>query len=76
MARLSVLSGKEVCKILARHGFVEVRRRGSHVVMKKVTATGERGCVIPMHKEVSLGTLRSALKLAGVGAEDFIAALR
>ena len=34
MAKLAVLSGKEVCKILSRHGFEEVRRRGSHVVMR------------------------------------------
>jgi len=35
MAKLRVLSGKEVCAIVERHGFVEVRRRGSHVVMQK-----------------------------------------
>ena len=29
MAKLAVLSGKEVCKILARHGFAEARKRGS-----------------------------------------------
>lgn len=34
-----------------------------HAVLKKVTARGERGCVIPMHKEVALGTPRSALKI-------------
>jgi len=37
MGKLAVLSGKEVCKILARHGFQEVRRRGSHVVMQRRT---------------------------------------
>ncbi|WP_373054083.1 type II toxin-antitoxin system HicA family toxin [Thioalkalivibrio sp.] len=35
MGRLRPLSGKQVCAILGRHGFVEVRRRGSHVVMQK-----------------------------------------
>ncbi len=29
MGRLRTLSGREVCAILARHGFVEVRRKGS-----------------------------------------------
>ncbi len=33
LAKLRVLSGKDVCEILAGNGFVEVRRRGSHVVM-------------------------------------------
>ena len=40
MARLRVLSGWEVCRILAAHGFAEVRRRGSHVVMQKSGAGG------------------------------------
>ena len=51
------------------------RQRGSHVVMKKVTSAGEIGCVIPMHREVAAGTLRSALKMAGVSIEDFTEAL-
>ncbi|MBZ0193018.1 MAG: type II toxin-antitoxin system HicA family toxin [Candidatus Kuenenia stuttgartiensis] len=29
------MSGKDVCSILAAHGFIEVRRRGSHIVMQK-----------------------------------------
>ncbi|MEW6251965.1 MAG: type II toxin-antitoxin system HicA family toxin [Planctomycetota bacterium] len=35
MGRLRVLSGRQACRILAEHGFVEVRRRGSHVAMQK-----------------------------------------
>jgi predicted RNA binding protein YcfA (HicA-like mRNA interferase family) len=35
--KLGPLSGKAVCRILARHGFAEVRRRGSHVVMQRRT---------------------------------------
>jgi predicted RNA binding protein YcfA (HicA-like mRNA interferase family) len=34
------MSGKEVCAILERHGFVEARRRGSHIVMQRVSETG------------------------------------
>lgn len=40
MGRLRVLSGRAVCRIPASHGFAEVRRRGSHVVMQKIEATG------------------------------------
>ncbi|MEI6078451.1 MAG: type II toxin-antitoxin system HicA family toxin, partial [Verrucomicrobiota bacterium] len=50
-------------------GFFVDRQRGSYVVLKKITPDGERGCVIPMHREVALGTLRSALKMAGVSPE-------
>lgn len=35
MVKLRVLSGKEVCAILTKAGFEEVRRRGSHIIMQK-----------------------------------------
>ena len=75
MAKLPIVSGAEAVKALKRLGFVVDRQRGSHVVLKKVTLGGVSGCVIPMHREVALGTLRSALKMAGVTAEEFIDAL-
>ncbi|WP_460374380.1 type II toxin-antitoxin system HicA family toxin [Methanocalculus sp. MC3] len=30
-----VLSGKDVCTILEKHGFSEVRQKGSHIIMQK-----------------------------------------
>ena len=75
MPKLPLVSGAKTVKALQRLGFFVDRQRGSHVVMKKVTAEGERGCVIPMHKEVAPGTLRSALKMAGVSPEEFSDAL-
>jgi predicted RNA binding protein YcfA (HicA-like mRNA interferase family) len=35
LGNLRVLSGNQVCAILTHHGFLEVRQRGSHVVMQK-----------------------------------------
>ena len=35
MGKLRIFSGKEVCAILVRHGFIEVCQRGSHIVMQK-----------------------------------------
>ena len=71
MPKLPIVSGKDAVKAMQKLGFFVDRQRGSHVVMKKRTPEGERGCVIPMHKEVAQGTLRSALKLAGVTPEEF-----
>ena len=71
MPRLPLVSGAEAVKAFQRLGFFVDRQRGSHVVMKKVTSEGARGCVIPMHKEVAPGTLRSVLKMAGVSPEEF-----
>jgi predicted RNA binding protein YcfA (HicA-like mRNA interferase family) len=75
MPKLPLVSGAEAVKALRRLGFFLDRQRGSHVVMKKVTPDGERGCVIPMHKEIAQGTLRSALKMAGISPEEFNDAL-
>jgi predicted RNA binding protein YcfA (HicA-like mRNA interferase family) len=75
MAKLPIVSGSEAVKALVRLGFFIDRQRGSHVVLKRATPQGERGCVIPMHKELALGTLRSALKMAGVSPEEFADAL-
>jgi predicted RNA binding protein YcfA (HicA-like mRNA interferase family) len=71
MPDLPHLSGREIIRTLERLGFVQVRQRGSHVVMKKSTSEGNIGCVIPLHNEVAIGTLRSILKQAKVSPEDF-----
>ena len=75
MVKLPIVSGMEAVKALQQLGFFVYRQRGSHAVLKKITPQGERGCVIPMHREVALGTLRSALKMAGVSPEEFTEAL-
>ena len=71
MPKLPRVSGAEVIRALARMGFVQVRQRGSHVVLKRTDAGGVRGCVVPMHPELAPGTLRGLLKQAGVSVEDF-----
>jgi predicted RNA binding protein YcfA (HicA-like mRNA interferase family) len=75
MPKPPVVSGAQAVKAFQRLGFFIDRQRGSHAVLKKVTSEGQRGCVIPMHREVALGTLRSALKMSGVSLEEFIDAL-
>lgn len=62
MGRLRALSGSEVCTILARHGFVEVRRRGSHVVMQKRKAETTITVPVPDHPELRIGTLQSIIR--------------
>ena len=75
MPKFPVLSGKELIKILFSFGFVEVRQRGSHVVLKKKTIGGEIGTVVPLHKELAEGTLRGILKQAKIDTEEFLKAL-
>jgi hypothetical protein len=35
MPKLRVLSGSQVCKILMKHGFIQVRQTGSHIIMRR-----------------------------------------
>ena len=62
MAKLKVLSGNELCRILASQGFVEVRRRSSHVVMQKVISDSTVTVPVPDHKELRTGTLMSIIR--------------
>ena len=72
MFKLPRVSGAEALKALQKLGFEKVRQAGSHVVARR----GSRGCVIPMHAELKVGTLAGLLRQADVSHEEFIAALK
>ena len=71
MPKLPVVSGLEAVRALERLGFVQIRQRGSHIIMRKQA----KGCVVPNHREIKLGTLSGVLKQAGVSSEEFMQAL-
>ncbi len=75
MPKLRRVSGQETIRTLEQLGFVQVRQRGSHVVLKKQTPEGDVGCVVPLHHELALGTLRGILRQAKVTADEFMANL-
>ena len=70
MVELKRVSGRAVICAPERLGFVQARQRGSHVFMKKMPDTGV-GCVVPLHRELAVGTLHGILKQAGVSPLDF-----
>jgi predicted RNA binding protein YcfA (HicA-like mRNA interferase family) len=66
------ISGETVVKILCnKMGFEISGRSGSHVRLSKMTAEGKVGTVVPLHKELKIGTLKGVLKLANVDVDDF-----
>lgn len=71
MGRLRVLSGKDVCAILKRHGFEEVRRRGSHIVMQRKVGGSTVTVPVPDHPELRIGTLQSIIRQSGVPRSEF-----
>ena len=62
---------REVKRKLEAAGFTEAGQTGSHVKFAKVTPAGTRTATVPKHGEVAAGTLRSILRQAGLGAEEF-----
>jgi len=72
LASLPKVSGEQTIRALKRLGFVAVRQRGSHVILRKETEPGAVGCSVPLHKELAVGTLRGILKLAKVSTEEFL----
>ncbi len=62
LGRLRVLSGPEVCRILEQHGFVAVRRHGSHRVRQKRWEGSTITVPVPLHDSVRRGTLRSIIR--------------
>lgn len=74
MPPLPSLKAKEVVKIFEKLGWVQARRKGSHIVMKK---EGHMATLsIPEHKQkdVAKGTLRNLIRAAGLTEAEFLAA--
>ncbi|MCG2826410.1 MAG: type II toxin-antitoxin system HicA family toxin [Thermoplasmatales archaeon] len=72
MPKLRKVSGDKVVRILCNKlGFEISGRSGSHVRLSKTTPKGKVGTVVPMHKELKIGTLKGVLKLAKVDVDEF-----
>jgi len=68
-----IFSGKEVIKILCRKfGFCFISQKGSHVKLKKKIKNREIITIVPLHKELAMGTLRGVLELAEIELEEFL----
>ena len=70
MPKLPRTSGAEAIRVLTRMGFQQVRQRGSHVILRR----GASGCVVPLHRDLKIGTLAGVLRQAGVTSDEFLTA--
>ena len=70
MAKLPVLSAREVLKVLRKFGFVVVRQTGSHIHLWH----DERRALVtvPNHQELAKGTLIGILKQAKLTRDEFL----
>jgi predicted RNA binding protein YcfA (HicA-like mRNA interferase family) len=62
---------REVKRKLEAAGFAEVGHSGSHVKFAKHVQGGTRTAIVPHHREVASGTLRSIIRQAGLRIEEF-----
>lgn len=60
-------------RALERAGFRKVSQRGSHVKMRHPDG---RTAIIPMHRELAAGTLRSILRQARLTVEELLELLK
>ena len=70
MSELPILSGREIVKALGKVGFEVDRQRGSHIILRQ-SQPPHRRIVVPDHKEIAKGTLRSVIRHAGLTVEEF-----
>lgn len=68
-----VVSGEEVVRALLRAGFARVSQKGSH---RKMRHPDGRVAIVPMHAELTVGTLKSVLRQAGLTEDELRSLLK
>ena len=70
MPKIPPVPPEKLIKILKAAGFVEVRQKGSHIILKKE----KKLVVVPIHKGRMLkrGLVRIIIKEAGIDREEFL----
>ena len=72
MPKLKKQSGRDIIKILCnKFGFMIKRQKGSHVLLVKESKSGKTGCVVPLHREVKIGTLKAILEQACIPEDEY-----
>jgi Predicted periplasmic or secreted lipoprotein len=74
VSALPRVSGRAEVKALAKFGYQEDRQRGSHIILRQLEYPHRR-IVVPDHKEVAKGTLRSIIRHTGLTVDEFKALL-
>ena len=70
MSNIAPLPYRDVIRKLRKLGFVFRRATGgSHEIWWNENT--QKTCVVPHHKEVKAGTIRSIIRQAGISEDDF-----
>lgn len=68
---LKPLPYRDIKRKLQAAGFEEVSQKGSHVKFAKSSDEGTRTAIVPRYREITIGTLGSILRQAGISVEEF-----
>lgn len=69
-SKYPILPPGDIIRTLQGFGFKKVSQRGSHA--KYVNDITGRICIIPIHKEIARGTLKSILEQADIELDLFL----
>jgi predicted RNA binding protein YcfA (HicA-like mRNA interferase family) len=64
------LSGQDLIKALKRVGFAIQRQRGSHIILRRESPPAR--VVVPNHKTIRMGTLRTILHEANLTVDQLL----
>jgi len=70
LSKLPVVSGKQLCKILAKMGYLADHQTGSHIILRHENPPHRR-LTVPNHKEIAKGTLRAVIRQTGLTLDEF-----
>lgn len=70
-SKYPILSPQKIIRIMIqKFNFEKISQKGSHVKYKNFYT--QRIFIIPMHKEIAAGTLKSILEQANIELEEFL----
>jgi predicted RNA binding protein YcfA (HicA-like mRNA interferase family) len=71
LARLPVVSGRQLVRALEKTGYVVDRQKGSHIILR-LTQPPFRRVTVPDHRELAKGTLRAILREVGLTSDALV----
>lgn len=72
-SKYPILPPNEIIRVLLKFNFEKISQKGSHAKFKNYFSN--KICIVPMHKEIARGTLKSILEQANIKLEDFLSKL-
>ena len=64
-------SAKKILKTLHKAGFIKISQKGSHIKLRGIRDKKIVTVIVPNHKIVAIGTLKSILKQAEMTNQEF-----